>query len=81
MLCKLPKLYISNDRKNFERSTVSTYGQMKKTMKDFEKASHPLGQDLNSQLLDCEAGPLFTQPQCSFLQMRTNCHFQTDTQK
>ena len=54
---------------------------MKKTMKDFEKASHPLGQDLNSQLLDCEAGPLFTQPQCSFLQMRTNCHFQTDTQK
>jgi len=47
MLCKLPKLYINNERKNFERSTVSTYGQLKKTMKDFEEASHPLGQDLN----------------------------------
>jgi hypothetical protein len=60
---------------------VSTYGQLKKTMKDFEKASQPLGQDLNSQLLECEAGLLFTQPQRSFLQMKTNCHFQTETQK
>jgi hypothetical protein len=43
ILCKLPKLYISNGRNIFE------------------KASYLLGQDLNSQLLDCEAGLLFTQ--------------------